>query len=142
MKAKLVAAAAALTFAATTTAGAAQPPNSGTIELASATNRTTCQIVGDDYGWAGGAICIHRTNTGWPDGWFAISWAFWCTPTAWLSSTTGPAKIVLPDGCAFPGATHALPNGEQATFKDGWVTVLYGTGVVRNPFAKPYMEIL
>ena len=63
MKAKLAAAAAALTFAATTAAGAAQPPTSGTIELASATNRTTCQIVGDDYGWAGGAIC----HTGWVD---------------------------------------------------------------------------
>ena len=37
---------------------------------------------------------------------------------------------------------HTLEDGEQATYKDGWVTVLYGPGVVRNPFARAYMEIL
>ena len=142
IRALIAAFSAAIAMATPAAAGAAQPPSGSAIELASVNSRTTCQIVDDDYGWVGGAICIHRTHTGWPDGWFAIAWAFWCTPTAWHSNPAGTAKIVLPDGCAFPGATHAFEDGEQATFKDGWVTVLYGPGVVRNPFAMAYMEIL
>jgi len=139
---RAAAAATALAMGLSTAAGAAQPAAGDTIELASANGRTSCQIVGDDYGWAGGAICIHRAASGWPDGWFAISWPFWCTPTAWLSNTTGPAKIVLPDGCVFPGATNTVEDGEQATSRDGWVSVLYGRGVVRSLFPMPYMEVL
>ena len=144
MKAKIAATAAAtaLVMGLSAVAGAAQPPAGDTIELTSVNGRTSCQIVGDDYGWAGGAVCIHRTASGWPDGWFAISWPFWCTPTAWLSDTTGPAKVVLPDGCVFPGAAHTTADGEQATSRDGWVSVLYGRGVVRSLFPRPYMEVL
>lgn len=139
---RTAAAAAAIALGATAPAGAAQPAAGDNIELTSANGRATCHIVGDDYGWAGGAICLHRSASGWPDGWFAISWPFWCTPTAWLSGTAGTAKIVLPDGCVFPGATNTVEDGQEATSRDGWVSVLYGHGVVRSLFPMPYMEIL